>query len=248
MDTLNFQSVIADEAHYFKNWQSKRSQTLLPLLTRARRVILISGTPVLNRPSEIYNLVKTLRPDIIRSFLEYAWRYCEPKEKSYGMDYNSGSANTRELNFILSQSVMIRRLKKDVLAQLPPKRRQIIEIEPDDKLLRQVKRSLGDFLEDLERNPYRKNSFLTSLNQDHYQDEEDLEESADQTFSTAYRLTGMSKLPGIADFLDTLMQNDTKFLLFAHHTSVIEGLEEIIKKRRVAYIKITGATKVTDRE
>jgi SWI/SNF-related matrix-associated actin-dependent regulator 1 of chromatin subfamily A len=153
LDTLNFQCVIADEAHYFKNWTSKRSQKLLPLMTRARRVILISGTPVLNRSSEAFNLVKTLRPDIMKSFLDYAYRYCDPKERPYGVDYSTGSTNPRELNFILTQSVMIRRLKKDVLSQLPPKRRQIIEVEPDEKVLKQVKRSLADFLDVLERNP-----------------------------------------------------------------------------------------------
>jgi hypothetical protein len=47
---------------------------------------LVSGTPVLNKPSEIFTLMKTLRPDIMKNFLEYAWRYCDPKEKPYGID------------------------------------------------------------------------------------------------------------------------------------------------------------------
>ena len=55
------------------------------------------------------------------------------------MDF-SGSSNTRELNYILSSSVMLRRLKADVLSQLPPKRRQLIEVEVDTKYLRQVKK------------------------------------------------------------------------------------------------------------
>ena len=96
LQTLNFKCCIADEAHFLKSRDSKRSLTLLPILTSARRVILLTGTPMMNRPSELFNLLKTLRPDIIRSFVEYAWRYCDPKERDWGID-NSGCCKEREL-------------------------------------------------------------------------------------------------------------------------------------------------------
>lgn len=83
---------------------------------------MLSGTPLLNRPVEIYNILHILRPDMITNFSSFAYRYCAPKEGAYGMDY-SGSSCTRELHRILSRSVMIRRLKKDVLHELPDKRR-----------------------------------------------------------------------------------------------------------------------------
>ena len=73
-----FKACIADEAHYLKSKDSKRSQTLLPILTQARRCILITGTPLMNRPCELFNLMKALRPDLLRNFLEYAYRYCDP--------------------------------------------------------------------------------------------------------------------------------------------------------------------------
>ena len=49
--------------------------------------------------------------------------------------------------------------------------------------------------------------------------------SGDPTFLTAYRLTGESKLPGIADFLESLIENNCKFIVFAHHKIVIDGIE-----------------------
>jgi SNF2 family DNA or RNA helicase len=45
---------------------------------------------------------------------------------------------------------MLRRLKKDVLTQLPPKRRQRIEVTPDSQMFKQIKNMLGDYLEELE--------------------------------------------------------------------------------------------------
>jgi SWI/SNF-related matrix-associated actin-dependent regulator of chromatin subfamily A-like protein 1 len=117
-----FSCSIADEAHYLKSRDAKRSQNLLPILMKSKRTILISGTPILSRPVELYNLMKAVRPDMVTSFKTYAQRYCNPKETPYGMDYN-GNSCTKELHFLISQSFMIRRLKKDVLSELPEKRR-----------------------------------------------------------------------------------------------------------------------------
>lgn len=69
---------------------------------------------MLARPSELFNLLRMIRPDIFNNFFEYAYRYCDPKEGQYGMDY-SGASNTRELHYLLEGKVMLRRLKKDVL-------------------------------------------------------------------------------------------------------------------------------------
>jgi SWI/SNF-related matrix-associated actin-dependent regulator 1 of chromatin subfamily A len=74
----------------------------------------MSGTPVLSRPMEIYNLVKILRPDVCPSFKEFADRYCNPQLGRFGMDY-SGAACTLELHYLLISQYMVRRLKKDVL-------------------------------------------------------------------------------------------------------------------------------------
>ncbi len=44
----------------------------------------------MNRPAEMFNLLKVLRPDIIKSFIEFAYRYCNPQEREWGIEY-SGS-------------------------------------------------------------------------------------------------------------------------------------------------------------
>jgi len=85
-----------------------------------KRLLLLSGTPILARPCELFNLLRMLRPDIFNNFFQFADRYCNPKETQYGMDY-SGAANIRELHYLLENKIMVRRLKKDVLKELPPK-------------------------------------------------------------------------------------------------------------------------------
>ena len=127
-----FKSVIADECHYLKNRDAKRSKQLMPILQQAKRCILISGTPMLSRPVEAFNLLTILRPDIFGKFNEFANRYCAPKQGRFGMDY-TGNSCTNELHYMLSKNLMIRRLKKDVLKELPAKRRQKIQVNVEAK-------------------------------------------------------------------------------------------------------------------
>ena len=68
IEKMNFNACIADEVHYLKSRDSKRSNVLIPILTKSKRCILISGTPMLSRPVEIFNIMKIIRPDIINSF------------------------------------------------------------------------------------------------------------------------------------------------------------------------------------
>ena len=106
--------MIADEAHYLKSQSTKRTRSLLPIMSRVKRILLLTGTPMLGRPNELYNLIKILRPDIFCKFMDFGVRYCSPKESIYGIDWG-GSSNTRELHLILEKSLMIRRLKSEVL-------------------------------------------------------------------------------------------------------------------------------------
>lgn len=54
---------------------------------KMKRILLLSGTPILARPNEIYNLGRIVRPDIFHSFKEFGIRYCNPKESYFGIDW-----------------------------------------------------------------------------------------------------------------------------------------------------------------
>lgn len=71
LEYMGFRMIIVDEAHYLKSRDSKRSKNLLPILVRSKRILLLSGTPMLARPCEMYNLLKIVRPDIFNSFKEF---------------------------------------------------------------------------------------------------------------------------------------------------------------------------------
>ena len=139
MRQMTFDFVILDEAHSIKNKDSLRAKNILPIAVRAKRLIIMTGTPLLAKPYEGYPLLYALRPDIFCYFKKFAYRYCDPQPTPMGINW-SGTSNTKELHWILS-CLMVRRLKSDVLNQLPPKRRQKIEIATNEKVIHELKKT-----------------------------------------------------------------------------------------------------------
>lgn len=92
---------------------------------KATRVILLSGTPALSRPIELLTQIQIVNPVIFPRFMEFAMRYCDGRQGRWNFEAK-GATNTNELSAILEKTIMIRRLKKDVLNDLPDKRREII--------------------------------------------------------------------------------------------------------------------------
>ena len=257
-----FNYIIADEAHYLKSRTAKRTQSLTPILQRAKRVVLLTGTPILAKPMEIFPLLHILRPDKFKGFKEFGSRYCDPKILKFGVIDWSGSSNSRELNCILNR-LMIRRLKKDVLNQLPPKKRQKIEISTDSKIIKRLKMmmeksskkfesllgthieldKLGINVDDLKTEKEKENE----ENSDKKEKNDD-EDSILNKFSKAYIMTGEAKLPGIKDYVNYLVDNSCKFLIFAHHAEVLDAIEDVIITDKIGYIRIDGKVPVEKRQ
>jgi SWI/SNF-related matrix-associated actin-dependent regulator 1 of chromatin subfamily A len=107
---VNPNIMILDEAHYIKNPEAKRTIALLPHIRTRKRVFLLTGTPAFAKPKEIYTLCHAIRPDLFSTFREFGNRYCDPKPSKFyrGISYE-GASNTRELHYILTNYVMIRR-------------------------------------------------------------------------------------------------------------------------------------------
>ncbi|XP_025629622.1 uncharacterized protein [Arachis hypogaea] len=134
LTTLDFKVVIADESHYLKNAQAKRTTATLPVIKKAQYAILLSGTPALSRPIELFKQLEALYPGVYKNVHEYGNRYC--KGGVFGV--YQGASNHEELHNLMKATVMIRRLKKDVLSQLPVKRRQQVFLDLADKDMKQI--------------------------------------------------------------------------------------------------------------
>ena len=118
--------IVCDESHSMKNPQTAICKALLPQLKSAGRVVLLSGTAAANRPVELQTQLEALNPTFFSNRgKEFEKRYCDRKDTHFGVD-NKGASNLQELHSILTHTkrgIMVRRLKKDVLEQLPKKHR-----------------------------------------------------------------------------------------------------------------------------
>ncbi|KAI8802416.1 P-loop containing nucleoside triphosphate hydrolase protein [Cladochytrium replicatum] len=238
----NFKMVIADESHYLKSPDAKRTKNILPVLKAARRALLLSGTPALSRPIELFTQVSALDPTMFRSQMEYAKRYCDAKQGPFGWDY-SGSANLGELNWLLSRTVLIRRLKDQVLNQLPSKIRQTVIVAVDEKVRKKIQKQLSathSFDEQIDR-------ARESGNTEARRTAQNMKRKA---LTEMYVETGRAKLEPVKQYLSDLYEEpDKKFIVFAHHKSVLTGIaEHCITKLKAQFIMIDGDTPQKERQ
>jgi len=132
------QAAICDESHYLKNDEAKRTQVIVPIVQRAQRAVLITGTPVQNNAFELYPQLNAVMPGTIPSSRAFGERYCVFEQRpGLKRDVFSGSRRTQELRELLG-TVMVRRRKADVLIELPPKRWRTVPIEIPQKSLRKA--------------------------------------------------------------------------------------------------------------
>ena len=244
----NFKFIIADEAHYMKSPDAKRTKCLMPIIKRSKRVILITGTPILAKPVELYPLLTMLRPDLFHNFKEFGNRYCDPKRNFFGMDW-TGSSNPKELNYIL-RHIMIRRLKKEVMNQLPPKKRQKVEIQTDPKVIKQIQAINLSSEKIIEKINELNNSQINPniVNYVNPEKPENDNENLLNLFNKVYNLSAEAKISGVKEYIHYLIDNKCKFLIFAHHMKMLDGIEEEVKKLKVDYIRIDGKVKLEKRQ
>ncbi|XP_077604724.1 SWI/SNF-related matrix-associated actin-dependent regulator of chromatin subfamily A-like protein 1 isoform X4 [Crocuta crocuta] len=74
-----FKVVIIDESHFLKNLKTARCRAAMPILKVAKRVILLSGTPAMSRPAELYTQIIGVRPTFFPQFHAFGLRYCDAK-------------------------------------------------------------------------------------------------------------------------------------------------------------------------
>ncbi|MBT9258178.1 MAG: DEAD/DEAH box helicase [Clostridiales bacterium] len=253
--------LVADEAHYLKSGNrarralyvlggsgGKNARKISPI--PAKRRVFLTGTPLLNRPIELWPLVHALDPDHWSSFWHYAKRYCNAHHNGYGWDF-SGASHLEELQERLRTTVMIRRLKRDVLTELPAKRRQIIELPANgaSDAIRQEREAwsrIEDQLADLQV------EVELAKASDHEEDYraavERLRTATRAAFTEIARLrhqTALAKLPQVLDFLDNILEEDSKVVVFAHHHDVIRGIADHFGN---AAVSLTGETPLPERQ
>lgn len=215
-----------DEAQMLTNAKSQRSKVAKELAHDAKYRIALSGTPIMNVPSEFWNVIDTISPNRMGAFFKYAARYCNSHQKEIkkrgadGEDAEvrkvwdfSGSSHLDELN-ARTKHFMLRRTKADVALELPPKTRQLIELDV-----------AADY-----------------NNADHWWALDN--KNAAQV---ALGLAGQLKVPASVDLALQSMGEGNKVVVFCFQKAVARGLVKAFAKKGIEALLATGDESVTKR-
>ena len=130
-----------DECHKLKNYKAKQTKGALEITKNGSRVILMSGTPMVAGPQDLFPLLKIIDRKTFSSYTAFVQRYCVivqlPKPPFPRIIVGARQETKEELSNILSR-YMIRREKKDVL-DLPPKLYRTIPVELEPSQLAKYK-------------------------------------------------------------------------------------------------------------
>jgi len=233
-----FNVVVCDESHYVKSRKTKRTKAMTPLGKSARFTLLITGTPALNRPVELYSQLYMLRPAYIKNYTAYARRYCNGKPTPFGYD-DRGSSNSHELNWALRKAFMVRRLKRDVLTQLPAKVRHTIWLEVKHSDLSAVKTGFKKWKK-LNETIYK---LPTGSEQQRLQIFE-----RQKTISGLFNTTSEAKCAAVVKWVINALAEGRSFIFFAYHQNILNAVEEAVQAQNISYMRIDGSTPAIKRQ
>ncbi len=210
---LKPRTIILDEGHYLANPSAQRTRAVRKLCKEIPHTLILTGTPLTNRPIELWSLINILRPEIFPSRQIFGFRYCGARKAPWGWTF-LGATRLPELHKILTENVMVRRRKEDVLSQLPRKRRIVIPLSLSKEDRSEYHKASTDFLSWISENkPERLSSAARA---------EGL-----LKFGYLVRLIGRMKLPSVIEWIENFLEeSDEKIIVFTLHKKVMHILRE----------------------
>lgn len=213
VERAGVRAVVFDESQYLKEPDAGRSRAAEALARRVPVRLLLSGTPVKNRPRELIHQLAVLgRLDELGGFWHFARTYCDAHKETIWRKVNGvaapkdvwvmdGATHLDRLQEVLRAIVMVRRTKAEVLPELPPKRRSEVPVEvsnlPDyHGAVREVVRTV--------REGGKEVAMIAKIS----------------GFEKLRHLVGLGKVEPACQWVRTFLETDQKLVAYAHHVDV----------------------------
>ena len=230
-DTIQFHTEIIDEAQYIKNQNTQVSKAVKLISSKVR--FALTGTPVENRLSELWSIFDYLMPGLL-------YQYSKFKK-----DFETPIVNNQDEKTILQLQRMVRpfilrRLKKDVLKDLPEKLEEVVYAKAESeqwKLYQAYTARLRSMIASQSESEVKTNKLeilagLTRLRQlccDPALVYEDYKASA-------------AKLEVCLEIVENAVASDHKILIFSQFTTMLERISAALHKKDISHFTLTGAT------
>lgn len=250
---VNWDFLILDEAHYVKNPDAERTKRIFGKAAKRKpikgiphkRLILLTGTPMTNRPIDLWQFCQVADPNGLgKDYFAFVKRYCAAWKSPWGLDV-SGASNLEELGNKLRQSFMIRH-DKDILG-LPPKLCSVIELPTDGLGVSALLKREAALYATLKADP------------DVDLESEDFEEQVERLskqrgpdrvqmmtdLAATRQEVALKKLPLAISFIDNIVSQGEKTVVFVYHRAVAAALRDHYGDTAVV---VTGETPMQRRQ
>lgn len=207
IERTGIRTIIADEVQNLRNYNTEKYEAITEIgsVSSVKHRIGLSGTPCYNHGNEIWSIVDFLNPGLLGAYSEFAKEFVNWNDSIY-------EDKRKALYEILTQNIMLRRRKLDVLKELPSKTRYRQQIEVDTEY---YDRELNALVEKLEKEIGQNKTSLTQITQ------------AQNALKSGERMiAGVSKVPHVVEFVEEMMEQEEPVVVFVHHLMVHELLKE----------------------
>jgi SNF2 family DNA or RNA helicase len=235
---LRPQTVVFDESHYAKNPKAKRTKAAITLAKDVEYRLLLTGTAATNRPSELPSQLTII--DRIKEFggsWAFLKRYCRPEYNGFGTTF-VGADNTLELNKLLRERCYVRRMKLDVLKELPPKQAPVsLPVEITTRA--EYQKAEADLIKYLQEGARTTRQFMASIA--HLSDDEkkaaihqhrwSRAESARRAqhlvrIETLKQISARGKLDAAFEWIDNFLESGEKLVVVGTHREITAAIIE----------------------
>lgn len=233
---IRFAFVIIDEAQYIKNQGTQNAKAVKALDARVR--FALTGTPVENSLAELWSIFDFLMPGYLMPYNRFRKNYEEPIAKE-------GSKEASERLKQLVRPFLLRRLKKDVLRELPAKTETVLRSSMGDAQKQVYVAHLLRVKEELAEQSglgagQERIAILAALTRMR-------QVCCDPALVYENYSGGSSKLEACMELVDSCIAAGRRLLLFSQFTSMLDILEGRLTQKELAFLRIDGATKPSRR-
>ena len=227
-------TVILDECHLVKNYKAQRSAKVGQLTRCCKRVWGLSGTPLMNRPPDLYGVLCSLNMNALGSWNKFLNLFDGYKNPFGGYEFGLPVPEVAER----MKRVMLRRLRTKVLPELPTKTYQTLEI---NNITKDIQKELEGYIKEIAQS-----QGLTGKGKFKISSVIDEIEMTDlpcfEQFEALRTLLAKARIPAMLEIVEGYEESEIPLVVFSAHKEPIETLE-----KREGWEIITGDTKPEDR-
>ncbi|MBF0299268.1 MAG: DEAD/DEAH box helicase, partial [Oligoflexia bacterium] len=251
-EAVNWQVVILDEAQSIKNANTKRAHSAMQLSAKIR--VVLTGTPIENRLSELWSLFRFINPGLLGSFESFTKRFIRPIEER--KDPIARSALKK-----LIRPFILRRLKSQVLEELPSRTEKTIVVPFDSKgraFYEALREKALEKISDLSSSLSSSSAESSSAGE-----QQNLQKMRIHILAEITRLRRCCchpalvmpdveipscKLQAVWEILEELLQNHHRALVFSQFVGFLEKVQVLLKEKGVTYQYLDGSTSLSERK